>query len=117
MKKWRGYTLLILATISLAGASSLAQKKTEGPMECRDSWNNDRLQNHCEIREQTLPTGGPISVDAGRNGGVSVKGWDRNEILVRARVQTAAPSQAEAQELAKQVRIETSGSRIHAEGP
>ncbi len=117
MKKWLGYTLLILATITLAGASSVAQKKTEGSMECRDSWNNDRLQNHCEIREQTLPIGGLITVDAGRNGGVSVKGWDRNEILVRSRVQTAAPTLADAEELAKQIRVDTGGLRIHAEGP
>jgi DUF4097 and DUF4098 domain-containing protein YvlB len=117
MKKWLGYTLLILATITLASAASLAQKKTEGSMECRDSWNDDRRQNHCEIREQTVPIGGPINVDAGRNGGVSVKGWDRSEILVRARVQTSASTLAEAQELAKQIRVETGGLRIHAEGP
>lgn len=117
MKKWLGYTLLILATLSLACASGMAQKKTEGPMECRDSWNNDRLQNHCEIREQTVPAGGTIDVDAGRNGGVLVKGWDRNEILVRSRIQTSAPTLAEAQVLAKQVRIETGGLKIHAEGP
>lgn len=117
MKKWLGYTLLILATTTLAAAVSLGQKKTDGSMECRDSWNNDRLQNHCEIREQTVPMGGAINVDAGRNGGVSIKGWDRNEILVRSRVQTAATTLAEAQELAKQVRIETGGLRIHAEGP
>ena len=86
-------------------------------MECRDSWNNDRLQNQCEIREQVLPIGGTIDVDAGRNGGVAVKGWDKNEILVRSRVQTAAPTLAEAQDLAKQIRIEVGGLKIHAEGP
>lgn len=117
MKKRLVNTLLILATMSLASAASLAQKKYEGPMDCRETWNNDRLQNHCEIREQTLPVGGTIDVDAGRNGGVSVKGWDKSEILVRSRVQTAAPTLAEAEELAKQVRIETGGLKIHAEGP
>ena len=116
MKKWLGYTLLVLATISLAGAVCVAQKK-EGPMECRDSWGNDRLQNHCEIKEQTVPAGGTIDVNPGKNGGVSVKGWDKGEILVRARVQAAAPTLAEAQELAKQVRIETGGLKIRAEGP
>ena len=118
MKKWLEYALLILATICLTGLTGLAQKKAEGPMDCRgDSWNNDRLQNHCEIREQTVPAGGVITVDAGRNGGVSVKGWNKGEILVRARIQTAAPTEAEAEALAKQVRIDTGGLRIHAEGP
>src|SRR5262249_41915315 len=41
----------------------------------------------------------------------------RNDIFVRARIQTAAPTQAEAEELAKQVRIETAGAKIFAEGP
>lgn len=117
MKKWLGYTLLILATVSLTSVAGLAQKKGDGSMECRDSWMNDRLQNHCEIREQTVPGGGVIDVDAGRNGGVSVKGWDRNEVLVRSRVQTAAPTLDEAQALAKEIRIETGGLKIHAEGP
>lgn len=117
MKKWLEYTLLVLVTITLAGAVSLAQKKTEGSMECRDSWDNDRLQNHCEIREQAVPAGGTIDVDAGRNGGVSIKGWDKSEVLVRSRIQTAAPTLQEAQELAKQIRIETAGLKIRAEGP
>ena len=117
MKKWLGYTLLILAALSLASGMALAQKKTESSMDCRNWGGNDRLQNHCEIKEQTVPVGGAITVDAGKNGGVSVKGWDRSEILVRTRVQTAAPTQAEAEEIAKQIRVETGGLRIHAEGP
>jgi len=76
------------------------------------------LVGHCEIREQTLaPNGGAISVDGRQNGGVQVKGWDQNQILVRARVQTGATSQAEADELAKQIQIETGGARIFASGP
>ena len=51
------------------------------------------------------------------NGGVSIKGWDRNEILVRARIQATGPTQAEANELAGQVKIETAGAKIFASGP
>jgi DUF4097 and DUF4098 domain-containing protein YvlB len=117
MKKWLGYILLIFAATILAGGQALAQKG-ERSLDCRDNWNGDRLANHCEIQEQTVPaTGGTITVDAGRNGGVSVKGWDRNEVLVRARIQTAAPTQAEADDLAKQIKIETGGLRITAAGP
>ena len=46
-----------------------------------------------------------------------MKGSDRNDVLVRARVESAAPSRNEAIELAKQVRVETAGSRIHSTGP
>ena len=115
MKKWLGYTLLVSAIVTLAASAASAQKK-EGSMDCNDGGWSYR-QKHCEIREQTVPAGGTITVDAGKNGGVSVKGWDRHEVLVRAQVQTFAPTQAEAEVLAKQVRIETAGSQIHAEGP
>jgi hypothetical protein len=117
MKKHFSYVLLIFVLVGAAATAGVAQKKTMGSMTCRDTWNSDRLQGHCEIKEQTLPAGGAIAVDGGRNGGVSVKGWDRGEILVRTRVQTAASTQAEADQLATQIRIETAGLRIHAEGP
>lgn len=115
MKRWLGYTLLTFSIAGLAAGSVTAQKKT-GSMDCRDTWSNDRLQNHCEITEQTVPSSGTITVDAGKNGGVAVKGADRSDVLIRARIQTAAPSQAEADQLAKQIRIET-GGRISAQGP
>jgi len=92
MKKWLGYTLPIIAVLVLACGASLAQKKTEGSMDCRDWGGNDRLQNHCEIKEQTVPAGGTITVDAGQNGGVAVKAWDRNEVLVRTRLKSARDS-------------------------
>ena len=90
MKKWLGYTLLVSAIVSLAASAASAQKK-EGSMDCNDGGWSYR-QKHCEIREQTVPAGGTITVDAGKNGGVSVKGWDRSEVLIRAQVQTFAPT-------------------------
>jgi len=106
--------VLLFASLSLA-VSGYGQK---GDLTCRDNWyNNERLTPHCEIREQTLPAArGTLSVDARVNGSISVKGADRNDILMRTRIQSAALTEAEAQELAKQIRIET-GSEIRAEGP
>jgi hypothetical protein len=64
-----------------------------------------------------LPAAGTINVDGGQNGGVSVKGWDRGEIFLRARIQAQANSEAEARELAAQIRLETAGAQIRASGP
>lgn len=110
--------ILLSAIAALTAATATAQKneKKEG-LRCNDSNYSDRLQTHCEIQEQTLPASGALTVDAKQNGGVSIKGGDRADVLVRSRIQTQAPTQAEADELAKQVRVETAGSRIHAEGP
>lgn len=118
MKRFLGRSVLIATLVALAGISVLAQKK-EGSLTCREnSWYNDKLEGNCEIREQTLAmSGAPIAIDGRQNGGIAVKGWDQNQVLVRARVQTGAPTAAEAADLAKQIRIETSGSKIFASGP
>ncbi|PYS24304.1 MAG: hypothetical protein DMF72_05650 [Acidobacteria bacterium] len=92
-------------------------KKSDGSLQCRESRDGDRLFSHCEIKEQTLPAGGQTTVDGKQNGGISIKGWDRNEILVRAKIESRAPTQSEADSLAQQVRIETTALNIHAEGP
>ena len=97
----------------------IAQEKAKGSLTCRDNnWYGNRLVGNCEIREQTLaPSGGPISIDGRQNGGVAVKGWDNGQILIRAQIQTGAPNAGEAEQLARQVRIETGGNKIYASGP
>jgi DUF4097 and DUF4098 domain-containing protein YvlB len=114
---------LIAALVTSTGITVLSQrdkiKDKDRSLTCReDNWYNDRLVGNCEVREQTLAlSGGTIAIDGRQNGGVNVKGWDQNQVLVRARVQTGAPTAAEAEALSRQVRIETSGSKIHATGP
>lgn len=75
---------------------------------------NDK-ESFKETREITFSAGSDINVDARRNGGISVKGEDRADVLVRACVQTVGNSEAEAAALAKNIRIET-GSKIQAIG-
>ena len=111
-------SVLIAAVAALMGVSALAQQKG-GTLTCRDNgWYNDKLEGNCEIREQTLAmSGAPIAIDGRQNGGIAVKGWDQNQVLVRARVQTGAPTAAEAAELGRQIKIELSGAKIYASGP
>jgi hypothetical protein len=107
----------VVMLIGARGAQALAQKDGKDSLACRE-WQNDSRANHCEIKEQTLAaSGGVIKVDGRQNGGVSVKGSDRNEILVRARIQSSAPTQSEADALASQIVINTSGANIFASGP
>ena len=121
---WLRYTILLSVALCLACGSAVAQRgeredrgKEERGLSCNDNWGGDRA-SHCVIKEQMVAaTGGTITVDGRKNGGVTVKGWDRNEILVRAKIQTWAYTDTEAQALASQIRIETGGANIHAEGP
>lgn len=124
MLRFLGRSVLVAALVAATGIAGLAQKtdkvkNKDGSLSCRDNgnWYGDRLVGNCEIREQTLAPAGPLSIDGRQNGGVSVKGWDQNQVLVRARVQTGAPTEAEATALAQQVRIEVGGNKIFASGP
>ena len=104
----------LVASCSWLAAEGYGQK---GEMTCRN-WENYRLTSHCEIKEQTLAAvRGTLSVDARQNGGIIIRGWDRSDMLLRMRVQAAAQTQVEADELARQITVETGGGQIRAEGP
>ena len=118
-KNWLKRCAFVFVGVCLASVSASAQRNDRaGALDCNDDWSGNRLATHCEIKEQTLAaTKGTLSVDARENGGIRIKGWDRSDVLVRARVHSAAPTQSEADSLATQVRVETANSKIHAEGP
>jgi DUF4097 and DUF4098 domain-containing protein YvlB len=122
----RGRTLTTFLAL-LAGASSLtsslahAQRRGEDNDEwmerCREQRYSDRPQ-FCEVRELGLrPTGRLLTVDGRQNGGVIVRGWDRDSIHVQVRIQAQGPSDEDARDLARAVRIESTGGNLHAEGP
>ena len=119
MYRFVGRSVLVATFLALASVGIMAQEKAKGSLTCRDNnWYGNRLVGNCEIREQTLtPSGGPISIDGRQNGGVAVKGWDNAQILIRAQIQTGAPNAGEAEQLARQVKIETGGNKIYASGP
>jgi hypothetical protein len=77
---------------------------------------DDDYYQHCEVRDSTLPPG-PLNVDAGQNGGVSVEAWDRNEIRVRAIVRGSARDEGRARSIASQVQVQSGSGRVYATGP
>ena len=108
-----------IGILFFAAIPGLAQApKSPAPsLTCDHQDHNGRLISHCEMREQTIASGGRLTIDGRANGGISVKGWTRNETLVRAQVRTAAASEAEASLLASQVFLEAAAGRIAATGP
>ena len=84
---------------------------------CDDQgWGNRDTERYCQVREFTLEPRDLIDVDGMQNGGVHVEGWDRDEILVRARVTANARTESQARELAEAVSIDV-GRRIKADLP
>jgi hypothetical protein len=85
---------------------------------CRDNGDDDRGR-FCE--ERTLGwrarAGEQLSVDAGPNGGVTVIGWDRDSVDVRVRLGATARTDADAEALAREVRVTREGGTLRADGP
>lgn len=79
-----------------------------------DNYYSGKKGSFRELREITAAAGGTVNVDALKNGGISVKGENRSDVLVRACVQSWGDSNEDAASLAKNLRIET-GSIIRAE--
>jgi hypothetical protein len=115
LRTWPALALsLCLAAPALAQNAQLRAVTDE-------DWCNDEYGEHnnfrtCTVYEGSWAAAGPISVDARPNGGIHVQGWDRNEVRLRAKVVTMADDEAEARQIASQVRIQTGGA-IRAEGP
>lgn len=113
--------LTAAACIALAAAtvpaSAQLRDNTEKQMTCDNGGNDNDRARHCEIREQTVPGIGSLTVDAGRNGGATIKGWLRSDVLVRARIDASGDTQAAASLMASQVMIDSSGGQVRASGP
>ena len=91
------------------------RKDTQKSFCSNNNWSSDDKVSVNELREITVPASGGIGVDAGRNGGISVKGEERSDVLVRACVQAWGTSDDAAKAAASSIRINTSGT-IKADG-
>jgi hypothetical protein len=107
---------LFMALVMVAGTVyGQMQDNRDRTLSC-DSNRGDRARS-CEIRESTLGPSGSLEIEPGHNGGISVKGWSQNSMLVRALVETWASSDAEARTLSSQVHVDMGGGLIRATGP
>ena len=106
------FSLLLLALFVVLPAPAQKVSILQDDSWCSESrdYNRNREQ-HCEVREISLsPDRGVIRVDASQNGGVHVEGWDRDEILIRAKVKATARTLSKAQDMVEDVTIDTRGT-------
>jgi len=90
------------------------EKKTHGGKFCDSNHGNyynngKKYASKKDLREITIPAGGLIEVDGRQNGGISVKGENRGDILIRACVRANGKTEADAITALNNTRIETSG--------
>lgn len=75
------------------------------------------LASYAESKEQRLAAASTTTIDPGTNGSIRLHGWGEGGVLVKACVQAAAPSEAEARSFASQISIAQGPGRIEPRGP
>jgi hypothetical protein len=98
--------------LSMAACTLPAQSPT---MSCEHQGNHNR-PNFCEIRENTIAASS-LTIDGHQNGGITIRGADRSDILVRAMVQALGDTDSQASTTGAQVIVHTSGGAIQSDGP
>lgn len=105
------FTRLKLVSSLLAfscSGTALAQQFAPD-LDCNARWLRRDNQAACEIRELTIPATGSLSIDAGSSGAVHVRGWNEDEVHVRAQVVAWGRGSEAAQAALDEVVIRTDG--------
>jgi DUF4097 and DUF4098 domain-containing protein YvlB len=111
--------VLFFAMMLVAAPGLLAQQDAEEWLEdCRD-YESRRRVPYCEIRNTGYrqAAGGSLTADPNQNGGVTIRGWDRDSVHIQARIRTTARTEDQARAMAERVRISTTGRTVSASGP
>jgi DUF4097 and DUF4098 domain-containing protein YvlB len=82
---------------------------------CRRNKNDD--ERFCETRNVTLPPTQSLNVDGRDNGGITVHGWDKNQIEIVAMIQAQAETEAGAASIAKEILVTARNGAVRADGP
>jgi len=106
-----------LLVLPQAGAAAQKWNIIDDEDWCDEGW-WDRSEHVCEVRETIIKADWKnITVDGGVNGAISVEGWDKNEIRVRAKVKAWDRDEEDARETLDEIVIETDHETIVAKGP
>jgi hypothetical protein len=120
MKSSLLYLPIVTAVLALVGAPALAGQFTpdkDGHSCSANHSTSDGLVTYAESRDERVANGSTNYINPGSNGSIRVHGWANSDVLVRACIQTAAPSDSEARTLASQVTITRGPGSIEPSGP
>jgi DUF4097 and DUF4098 domain-containing protein YvlB len=115
------FSVLVLAALALAVLPQTpveAQKWTVlHDDDWCDEWRGDN-DAYCEVRKLVIADAWKrVTVDGRMNGGITVEGWDKDEMEIRAKVKVWDRDEDDAREVAGEIEIETGHNKIQAKGP
>jgi hypothetical protein len=118
LRRLASLLIVPLAAAALETVPASAQvDDDEWLTDCRERSDRNDRYTFCDVRVERVSARGTIRVDAGTNGGILVRGSNRRDIEIHARIQTTAESASEASAMADDVTIDARGTTISAAGP
>ncbi len=108
--------LALLLTLTALSAFAQFRDNREKRLTCDQNRSSNRPR-FCKVTEQTVPSQSRWTIDAGQNGGVTVRGWSGRETLVRAKVESWGDSDSAASLLGGQVQADVTPGQVRATGP
>ena len=117
LNRGRIYSAPVLARRSAENAAPSGRSAATPIRAATTTGANDDYEQHCEVRDSTMPAG-PLNVDAGQNGGIVGRGLgSQRDPRPRHRADARRAKPARARELAGQVQVQAGGGRVYATGP
>jgi DUF4097 and DUF4098 domain-containing protein YvlB len=110
---------LLLIGMLVAAPGLLAQQDEDEWLEnCRDYESRRRIP-YCEIRNTGYrqTAGALLTAEPNQNGGVSIRGWDRDSVHIQARIKAVARSEDAARAVVEQIRVVAERGNVRATGP
>ena len=114
---------LTLGLLGLVAVPVLAQpasgpdgmRESQPSLDCTARMLSDA--RFCEVREESYKSSSHFTVEGVHNGTLAVHGWNRDEILVRMRVEAEAGNDEDSVKLADQVETNVDPTRLKVRGP
>lgn len=98
------------ATPEANGQERSVHKTGSGEFCSNNYYSSGDRAGFSEIRELSMPASGSLSVDAGKNGGISVKGGDVSAIQIKACINAWSTTEDAAKSIVGNIRIDTGGT-------
>ena len=110
MKNLQSTLLLVVFCLLASGAfaqDKSKQKHRKHEFCSKQTWSNGNRVSASDLRETKLSAGNTVKVDS-QNGRITIKGENRNDVLVRACVRAWAKTSSDAESLVNAINIKTS---------
>ncbi|HYJ33163.1 MAG TPA: hypothetical protein VE326_08085 [Candidatus Binatia bacterium] len=109
---------LLIAALALVAVPAFAGDLCDENDTSNTTFGNGKGSYARDVQEMHEPAPqGTWHIDGGDNGSVQISDWDKEEVLICARVTAWARDKERAERLLRSIHVENSGGRLHAEGP